>query len=113
MITMLSDSLLRASVNASLHFGSKPSPGPSLDQLKDQKPVAPTGINGVDTIVGWVKYGCLVVCLVALIAAGAAVAFGARQGEGGHEAAKKVVMPMVGVMIVTGGGAAMAYLAGQ
>lgn len=105
MITMLSDSLLRASVNASLHLSKSPSPcAHTADGIpRNCKATMPSGFGGFDTIMSWAKWICLAILILALMIQGVRMAIGGRQGDG-SDYAKGIGMVLAGVMIVTGAG---------
>lgn len=50
--------------------------------------IAPPGSEGFVTIVSWVAYIAVGLCVVGVIAAGIGMLFAGRRGEGGEQAAK-------------------------
>jgi hypothetical protein len=68
--------------------------------IADPGAIQPPGTGMVTTILGWIKWIALVVCIGSLIWGGAKVALSKRRGEG-EEAAKAVGMPIIGAFIVS------------
>lgn len=73
-------------------------------------PEAPPGFDRVEDIMGWVKWGCLGLLVVAMMIAGARVGFGGRHGDG-NEHAGRVGSILIGVMIVGAAGALIGFVA--
>lgn len=79
--------------------------------LPDPDPVAPPGTEGVTTIISWVKWGALIVAVLALIAAGAMIGLQRRRGEG-DEGIGWIAKILVGVVIIGGAVSLISFLAG-
>lgn len=71
-----------------------------LATLPDPDPVQPPGTEGLTTLLGWVKWIGLAVCVLGLIAAGTVMAIQSRRGEGGEHAGK-IGMALGGVIIIS------------
>ena len=71
-----------------------------LSTLPDPDPVQPPGTEGLTTLLGWVKWIGLAVCVLGLIAAGTMMAIQSRRGEGGEHAGK-IGMALGGVIIIS------------
>lgn len=93
--------------------------GDTLRSLGDMMPMAvpdpgagapPPGSDKFLTIMGWIKWGALGVCVLSLIIAGAALGFGGHRGEGG-EHAKRIGYILVGVAIISGAVSLVSMLA--
>lgn len=96
MLHTVSDHLLAAAIRIGV-----PNPG---------DPQAPPGFEGFIDMMGWVKWLCLGVLVVSLMAAGAKMGFGGRHGDG-EEHAGRVGRVLLGVIIVTASGALVGFLA--
>ncbi|GAB3306096.1 hypothetical protein [Pseudoclavibacter terrae] len=68
--------------------------------IPDSPPIQPPGTEGVSTLLGWVKWIALAICVLGLIAAGALMAIQSRRGEGGEHAGK-IGMALGGVIIIS------------
>lgn len=73
-------------------------------------PKAPPGFERFTDMMGWVKWLCLGVLVISLMAAGAKMGFGSRQGDG-EEHAGRVGRVLLGVIIVTAAGSLVGFLA--
>jgi hypothetical protein len=71
-----------------------------LTTLPDPDPVQPPGTEGLTTLLGWVKWIGLAVCVLGLIAAGTMMAIQSRRGEGGEHSGK-IGMALGGVIIIS------------
>lgn len=71
-----------------------------LSTLPDPDPVQPPGTEGLTTLLSWVKWIGLAVCVLGLIAAGTMMAIQSRRGEGGEHAGK-IGMALGGVIIIS------------
>lgn len=80
--------------------------------IPDPGPIRPPGTGGVDTLLGWGKWGGLALCGLAIIGAGASFAWARKHGEG-SEAAKWLGMILLAVMVIGGGISAISFLSGQ
>ena len=78
--------------------------------LPDPDPVQPPGTSNVTTVLGWAKWVCLAVCILAIFAAGAMMAVQSRRGEGGENVAR-LGWIMGGVIIISGGASLISFLA--
>ena len=70
----------------------------------------PPGMDGIDTVLNWGKWIALIICVGALIAAGAVMAFGGRRGEGG-EHIQRIANALFGVCVIGGAGSMIGFLA--
>ena len=96
MITKVSDHLLTTAIRI-----GAPQPG---------DPKAPPGFERFTDIMGWVKWLCLAVLIISLMAAGAKMGLGGRHGDG-DEHAGRVGRVLLGVIIVTAAGSLVGFLA--
>ncbi|MBV2362212.1 hypothetical protein ACFPZ0_04175 [Streptomonospora nanhaiensis] len=71
---------------------------------------APPGSEGLLAILRWVQWVALGVCLAGLMAAGAAMAIGARRGEGGEHMGR-LGMVLGGVVVIAGATSLVSFLA--
>ncbi len=69
----------------------------------------PPGFEKFTDVMGWVKWIALGILVIALIAAGVRMAFGAGRGDGGEHAAR-IGWVLGGVMIVSGAVAIISFL---
>lgn len=95
MLQQVSDQVLLATLRM------VPQPGPSQ---------APPGFDRFTDMMGWVKWLCLGVLVISLMAAGAKMGFGGRHGDG-EEHAGRVGRVLIGVIIVTAAGSLVGFLA--
>ncbi|WP_219820074.1 MULTISPECIES: hypothetical protein [unclassified Pseudoclavibacter] len=77
--------------------------------LPDSPPVQPPGTEGITTILGWLKWVALAVCIAGLVAAGAMMAVNSRRGEGGEHAGK-IAMALGGVIIISAATSLIGFL---
>ncbi|WP_156475771.1 hypothetical protein [Pseudoclavibacter helvolus] len=77
--------------------------------IPDSPPIQPPGTEGVTTIMGWVKWVGLAVCVLGLIAAGTMMAINSRRGEGGEHAGK-IGMALGGVIIISAAASLIGFL---
>ena len=80
--------------------------------IPNPAPVQPPGTNGFVTIMGWVKWVALAVCVIGIIVAGALMAINSRRGEGG-EHVKTFVAILVGVMVIGAATALVGFISGS
>ena len=78
--------------------------------LPTPSPSQPPGTEGLNSILNWVKWVALSVCIAALIIAGARMAIQARRGEGGAHAGA-IGWALIGVIIISGAVALVSALA--
>lgn len=71
--------------------------------------VQPPGTEGFLSIMGWVKWVALAVCIIGLIAAGALMAINSRRGEGGDHAGK-IGMALGGVVVISAAASMVGFL---
>lgn len=71
-------------------------------QIPDPPPVQPPGTDGVNTILGWLKWIGFAVVGGAIIVGGIGIAVALRRGEAG-DALPKVLWPMAGAIVIGGG----------
>lgn len=96
MLTKVSDHVLAASIRMDI-----PMPG---------DPKAPPGFERFTDMMGWVKWLCLGVLIISLMAAGAKMGLGGRTGDG-EEHAGRIGRVLIGVIIVTAAGSLVGFLA--
>ena len=82
-----------------------------LAVVPDPAPVQPPGTDGLLSIMGWVKWVALAICIIGLIVAGAMMAIQSRRGEGGEHAGK-IGMALGGVIVITAAGSLVGFLMG-
>ena len=75
----------------------------------DPAPVQPPGTDGFVTIMGWVKWVALAVCIIGLIVAGAMMAVQSRRGEGGEHVGK-IGMALAGVIVISAAATLVGFL---
>lgn len=69
----------------------------------------PPGFEKFTTVMGWVKWVALGVCVIALIVAGARMAISSRRGEGG-EHATSIAVVLVAVIVISGAASILGFL---
>lgn len=74
-------------------------------------PIQPPGTEGLVSIMGWVKWIALAVCIIGLVVAGALMAVNSRRGEGGEHMGK-IAMALGGVIVISAAGALVGFLMG-
>ena len=77
--------------------------------LPNPDPIQPPGTEGLTSIMGWVKWVALAVCIIGLMAAGALMAINSRRGEGGEHAGK-IGMALGGVIVISAAGSLVGFL---
>lgn len=82
-----------------------------LPLMPDPDPLQPPGTEGFTSIMAWVKWIALAVCVIGLIAVGAMMAIQGRRGEGG-ELAGKIGMALGGVVLISGAASLVGFLMG-
>ena len=65
-----------------------PAPAPPTGIVDPGSGIAPPGSAGLVTIVNWVAWVAVTLCVVAVIVAGIGMLFAGRRGEGGEQASK-------------------------
>lgn len=80
-----------------------------LGLLPDPDPAQPPGTEGITTLLGWLKWVALIVCLAGLVIAGAMMAINSRRGEGGEHAGR-IGMALAGVIVISAAGAIIGFL---
>lgn len=80
-------------------------------QIPDPDPVQPPGMEGVTTILSWLKWIGYVVVGGAIIIGGTLIAISVRRGEG-NDALPKILWPMAGAIVIGAGAAWITTLAG-
>ncbi|MBX9244626.1 hypothetical protein ICW40_07360 [Actinotalea ferrariae] len=80
-----------------------------LTAVPDPSPVQPPGTEGLTSIMGWVKWVALAICIIGLIIAGAMMAIQSRRGEGGEHAGK-IGMALGGVIVISAAGSLVGFL---
>jgi hypothetical protein len=81
-----------------------------LASLPVPRPIQPPGTGDISTVMGWVMWLGLALCILGLIAAGAMMAVNSRRGEGGEHAGR-IGMVMGGVIVIGAAGALIGFLA--
>lgn len=79
--------------------------------IPDPAPIQPPGTEGIASIMGWVKWIALAICIIGLIVAGAMMAIQSRRGEGGEHAGK-IGMALGGVIVISAAGGLVGFLMG-
>ncbi|GAA3514516.1 hypothetical protein [Georgenia daeguensis] len=77
--------------------------------LPNPDPIQPPGTEGFTSIMGWVKWLALAICIVGLMVAGALMAIQSRRGEGGEHAGK-IGMALGGVIVISAAGSLVGFL---
>ncbi|MFT8395948.1 hypothetical protein [Propionibacterium sp.] len=72
-------------------------------------PVQPPGTGGVVTLLGWLKWGGLVMCIAGLIAAGGMMAIKYHRGEGGEQAGW-IGKALIGVIVIGAAASMVGFL---
>src|SRR5690625_4030295 len=70
---------------------------------------APPGAEGFLTILSWVKWIALAVCVAGLMIAGATMAIQSRRGEGGEHMGR-IVMVLGGVIVIAAATSLIGFL---
>lgn len=83
--------------------------GAVIAGVPDPAPVQPPGTEGLVSIMGWVKWVALAICVIGLVVAGAMMAIQSRRGEGGEHAGK-IGMALGGVIVISAAGALVGFL---
>ena len=77
--------------------------------IPNPAPVQPPGTNGFVTIMGWVKWVALAVCVIGIIVAGALMAITSRRGEGGEHAGR-IGFALGGVIVISAAASLVGFL---
>ncbi|OJU46221.1 MAG: hypothetical protein BGN98_11870 [Microbacterium sp. 69-7] len=77
--------------------------------IPNPEPVQPPGTNGFVTIMGWVKWVALAVCVIGIIVAGALMAINSRRGEGGEHAGR-IGFALGGVIVISAAASLVGFL---
>ena len=74
--------------------------------IPDPAPTAPTGASALTTLVGWIKWGCLVSCLAAAAIAGGMIALGntSRRAEMAERGKVTLICAVIGAVVIGGAG---------
>lgn len=96
-------SILHELVNATTHAALL------VPALPNPDPVQPPGTDGFVTIMGWVKWVALAICILGLILAAAMMAINSRRGEGGEHAGR-IGMVLAAVIIIGAAGTLVGFL---
>ena len=72
---------------------------------------APPGAQGLISILSWVKWVSLGICVVGLMVAGATMAIQSRRGEGGEHLGK-LGMVLAGVVVISAATSLITFLVG-
>lgn len=81
----------------------------AIMSLPDPDAVQPPGTDGFISIMGWLKWVALALCIIGLIVAGALMAVNQRRGEGG-EHASRIGFALAGVIIISAAAALVGFL---
>ncbi len=79
--------------------------------LPNPDPATPPGASQFETVVGWIKWIALTVCIIGIIIGGALMAIKSRSGEGGEQLGR-IGMALAGVVIISGAFALVTALMG-
>lgn len=82
-----------------------------LADIPNPDPEQPDGVEGVTTILGWLKWIGYAVVAGAMIVGGTMIAVSFRRGEG-HDALPKVLWPMAGAIVIGSGATWISTIAG-
>lgn len=82
-----------------------------LADIPNPDATQPDGVEGVTTILGWLKWIGYAVVAGAMIVGGTMIAVSFRRGEG-HDALPKVLWPMAGAIVIGSGATWIATIAG-
>lgn len=82
-----------------------------ISALPDPSPTQPPGTGAVDTLMDWLFWGGLVVCIAGLIIAGAMLAINQQRGEGA-QSASRIGFVLGGVIVISAASALVGALAG-
>jgi len=77
--------------------------------IPNPEPVQPPGTSGFVTIMGWVKWVALAVCVIGIIVAGALMAINSRRGEGGEHAGR-IGFALGGVIVISAAASLVGFL---
>lgn len=80
-----------------------------LPLVPNPDPIQPPGTEGLTSIMGWVKWVALAVCVIGLIVAGAMMAVQSRRGEGGEHVGK-IGMALGGVVVISAAASLVGFL---
>ncbi len=78
--------------------------------LPNPQPIQPPGTGDISTVMGWVMWLGLALCILGLVVAGALMAINTRRGEGGEHAGR-IGMALGGVIVIGAAGALIGFLA--
>lgn len=79
--------------------------------LPNPQPIQPPGTGDISTVMGWVMWLGLALCILGLVVAGALMAINHQRGDGGQHAGR-VGMSLAGVIVIGAAGAIIGFLAG-
>ena len=77
--------------------------------IPNPEPIQPPGTTGFVTIMGWVKWVALAVCVIGIIVAGALMAINSRRGEGGEHAGR-IGFALGGVIVISAAASLVGFL---
>jgi len=80
--------------------------------IPNPAPIQPPGTEGLVSVMGWVKWIALAVCVLGLVVAGALMAIQSRRGEG-SEHMGKIAMALGGVIVISTAGTLVGFLMGS
>ena len=74
--------------------------------IPDPPPAAPVGANAMATLIGWVKWGCLICCAGAAALAGGMIALGntSRRAEMAERGKVTLICAVIGAVVIGGAG---------
>lgn len=73
-------------------------------------PIQPPGTGGISTLLGWLRWVGLAVCVAGLMAAGAMMSIQSHRGEGGQHVAR-IGMGLGGVIVIGAAASLVGFLA--
>lgn len=79
-------------------------------QVPDPAPIAPPGSDKFINVMAWGKWVALAIAVLGLFVAGGMMAINSRRGEG-SEHAGRLGWVLVGVIVISSGGAIVGFLA--
>lgn len=66
--------------------------------IPDVKPAEPPGMGGLKTVLNWIAWGVLLVCVVGFLVGAATLALGEHSPE--TRGGKKIIMALIGAVLV-------------
>lgn len=72
--------------------------------VPDVNPEAPPGMEGLTTVIGWVGWGVLILCVIGVLITAGMMAVANRRGEGGEHAGRLGFVLVATVLVGAAGG---------